>query len=246
MTQSLNELVYSIIELYRPNHVVTDSLDERLVAKWIQSTRAKLIKQRMDTPMRLIDEKNVQDLGNVKMIPVPSATFLGFTSDKYILLSEKEIPWPIHHKLGPLFTRVGPADKLNRKFNVVSHEKALVSGNGKFNSNEVYAFQWGNNIGLISTSNIHKQIEYINVRGIFENPIAAWEFANLDETYNWDLEYPISESLINDMKNIVVQDNFQMVMVPVDDKQPNSIDNITNPAPEAESGNVDNPMRRRR
>lgn len=244
MTQSLNELVYSIIELYRPNHVVTDSLDERLVAKWIQSTRAKLIKQRMDSPMRLIDEKNVQSLGNVKMIPVPSASFLGFSSDKYMLLSEQEIPWPIHHKMGPLFTRVGPADNLNRKFNVVSHEKALVSGNGKFNSSEVYAFQWGNNIGLISNSNIHKQIEYINIRGIFENPIAAYEFRT-GLTYDWDLEYPISESLVNDMKNMVVQENFQMIMIPVDDKQPNSIDNITNPTPEAEVGNVNNPMRRR-
>ena len=231
MTNSLTELVYSIIELYRPNHVVTDSLDERLVAKWIQSTRVKLIKQRMDIPMRIVNEKNVQSLGNVKMIPVESNSILDAPFNKYMLLSEREIPWEIHNKLGPLYTRVGSADNLNRRFKVVTHEQALVSGNGKFNTNEVYAFQWGNRIGLISSSNIHKQIEYITVKGVFENPLDVHKFVNNggeDEDY-WDLEYPIAESLVNDMKNIVVQDNFNMVMVPIDDKNPNSIDNITKP-----------------
>ena len=231
MVNSLTELVYSIIELYRPNHVVTDSLDERLVAKWIQSTRAKLIKQRMDTPMRLVDEKNVQSLRGIRMVPVRSSSNLNIPLSKYMLLSEKEIPWPIHHKLGPLYTRIGPADNLNRKFKIITYEHALVSGNGKFNHNEIYAFQFGNKIGLISSSNIHKQIELITIKGIFENPLDVYKFMHNggeDEDY-WDLEYPISETLVNDMKNIVIQENFNMVMVPIDDKQPNSIDNITKP-----------------
>ena len=52
---------------------------------------------------------------------------------------------------------------------------------------------------LFSKDRLHKQLKYIRVKGIFENPIEAYEFKNGIE-YDWDLEFPISDSLVNDMK----------------------------------------------
>lgn len=239
MVRSFNQLIWELIELYRQNYKVSDSIDERLFATWVQSTRAKLIKQRLDEHMRIPDEHWVQDLGYVEMESVDSSVYPGITSEKYILRSKNSIPWTIHYKGNPGgFTRIGPADKLGINYRLVTYERALVSGNGKFNSNQVYAFLDGDKICLISKSNIHKQIKYINVKGIFENPIDAYEFKNSANSYSWDYEYPVSDSLVNDIKNIIVKENFNLIMVPIDDKKPDNIDNVTRPAPEENSNSI--------
>ena len=239
MVRSLNAIIWELIELYRQNYKVTDSIDERLFLAWIQSTRAKLIKQRLDESMRLPDEHWVQDLGHVEMEKVDSSVYSGITSEKYILRSVKSIPWTIHYKGDPGgFTRIGPADKLGINYRLVSYERALVSGNGKFNTDQVYAYLDGDKLCLISKSNIHKQLKYINVKGIFQNPIDAYEFKNGTNSYNWDYEYPISDALMNDLKNIIVKENFNFIMVPIDDKKPDSVDNVTRPTPDETSADI--------
>ena len=245
MVRSLNMLVWELIELYRSAHKVTDAYDERLFATWVQATRAKLIKQRLDEGMRLPDEHWVQDLGAVQVTPVDSSSISTILSGRYLLQTVADIPRTIHFKGDPGgFTRIAPADRLEKNFRMVSYERALVSGNGKFNKDEVYSFLNGTKICLISRGGIHKLIEYINIKGVFQNPIDAWEFANPGEDYDWDTEYPVSDSLVNDMKNMIVQENFQLIMIPIEDKKANSIDNITNPAPEQDE--AQNPMRRSR
>jgi hypothetical protein len=87
MVRTLNELVYEIIELYRPNYVVTDSIDERLVATWIQSVRAKILVQDLNRSMRYPDNHCIQDLGVVEMIPVDSTYLNESTQGKTILAS---------------------------------------------------------------------------------------------------------------------------------------------------------------
>lgn len=239
MVRSLNQIIWELIELYRQNYKVTDSIDERLFLAWIQSTRAKLIKQRLDESMRLPDEHWVQDLGYVEMEKVDSSVYTDIPSEKYILRSVKTIPWTIHYKGDPGgFTRIGPADKLGVDYRLVSYARALVSGNGKFNTDQVYAYIDGDKLCLISKSNIHKQLKYINIKGIFQNPIDAYEFKNGANTYNWDYEYPISDALMNDLKNIIVKENFNFIMVPIDDKKPDSVDNVTRPTPDETSDNI--------
>jgi len=243
MTRSLAQIVFELVELYRLNYKVTDSVDERLIANWIQATRAKLIKQRLEVPMRLPDEHWVQDLGAVEMESVDSSMYPDYPSDRYILYTKKEIPWTIHYKGEPGgFVRIAPADKLEKNFRFVTHETALVSGNGKFNKQDVYAYLDGKKLCLTSKSNLHKYIKFINVKAIFENPIEAYEFRYGEGSYDWDLEYPISESLLNDMKSMIVKENFSLIMVPIDDKKSNSMDNIANPSPE--EGQTENPMRK--
>lgn len=246
MVRSLNEIVFSIIELIRSNYKVTDSIDERLIAGWVQSARAELIKQKMSEPLRVPDEHWVQTLGKVQMTPVDSSIFSTGTgaipSGKYMLRSTIQIPYTISSK-GSIgcFTRIGPADRLGVRYNLVSKERALYSGNGKFNQNDVYAFLDNKYLYLISKTNLHKQIKYVEVKGVFENPIEAYTAAGI--TYTWDDEYPISDSLVDAIKNKIINENVRFILIPLDDKKPNSIDNLTTPTPEEEQ--VQNPLARR-
>lgn len=229
MVRSLNEIVYDIIESYRATYKITDSLDERLIATWIQHYRVELIKQRLEEPMRSIDEHWVQDLGSIEMQPIDSSIVTNYPSNKYILRSVIEIPPTIQAKVGiGTFTRISPADKLESNFNMVSYERALYCGNGKFNSNDIFAFLDGKHLCLISKTNLHKYIKYIHVKGIFQNPIEAYEFANPTIPYTWDMEYPISESLISTIKNLIKDKELRFKLVPMEDNITDGADSLVN------------------
>ena len=229
MTRSFNQLIYEIIELYRANYKVTDSMDERLVATWIQQTRARLLKQRFDENMRFIDEHNVQDLGYIQLERVDSSVVSSINSDKNILRTNRDLPTTIDRKgcIGT-FTRLSTGDRFVNNINLVSYERALRSGNGKFNSNDLYAYLDGKRICILSKSGLHLGLNYIHIKGVFTNPIEAYEFKNEVGTYDWDYEYPISESIVDDLKNIIVKDDFRFVMAPLQDPVNNATDDLTN------------------
>ncbi|HPQ79467.1 MAG TPA: hypothetical protein PLG47_03385 [Candidatus Dojkabacteria bacterium] len=229
MVKSLNQLVYEVIELYRATYKVTDSLDVRLVAAWVQQTRAKLLKQRFDENMRFIDEHNVQDLGYVTLERVDASNYSTIEVDRSILRTSIDIPRTIDRKghIGT-FTRVASVDRLQPKINLVSQERALVSGNGKFNNNDIYAYLDGERMCFISKSGIHLGLKYVNIKGVFVNPIDAYEAVVGNSDYDWDLEYPISESIVRDMMDMIVKDNFRFVLAPLEDPLNNASDDLTN------------------
>lgn len=229
MVRSANMLVYEIIELYRATYKVTDSLDERLVMTWIQQNRARLLKQRFDVDMSYIDEHNVQNLSSIEMILEDSSVNQSIKSNQTILKSKVDIP-PTLNRKGNIatFTRISFADRLQSDINFVDYGRAMVSGNGKFNHGTVYAYLDGKRICLISKNGLHKLTEFINIKGVFANPIEAYEFVNGDNSYDWDMEYPVSESIVADMKSIIVKENFNFVMAPMQDKSNNGEDDLTN------------------
>lgn len=229
MVRTLNMLGYELAELYRGTNKVTDSIDIRLFKTWVQQARATLIKQRIDENMSIIDEHLVQDLGKVTMASYDSSVGTD-TSDKYVMRSTLRLPATINRKgnIGT-FTRIAPADLLEVKFNLVSYERALVSGNGKFNQNEVYAFVNDGYLFTISKTNIHKYIKELHVKGIFANPKDAYEFRYGANSWNDNLEYPISETIVMDMQNMIVDKKFKLILTPFEDDKTNGKDDIVNP-----------------
>jgi hypothetical protein len=228
MIRSLNGLGYEILELLRANNRVTDSFDIRFAKTWVQQTRATLLKQKLDDPYYIIDEHNIQDLGKVAMAPVDSSIG-SVESDKFILRSVSKIPPTINRKgnIGT-FTRIASVDLLEAKFNFVSYERALYSGNGKFNQNDIYAFTHEGYMYLMSKSNLHKLIKEIHIKGVFVNPEDAYNF-RYPNTWTDDMEYPVSEAIVMDMQNMILDKKFKFIMTPYDDNRADGADNIVNP-----------------
>ena len=104
----------------------------------------------------------------------------------------------------------------------------MVSGNGKFNSNDIYTYIDGNRLCFISKSGIHLGLSYVNVKGVFANPIEAYEFVNGADSYSWDYEYPVSEDIVRDMLDLIVKDNFRFIMTPLQDPANNATDDLSN------------------
>ncbi len=226
MTRSLNQIIYELIELYRANYKVTDTLDERLVASWIQSIRALLLSAYKDTSS--IDPHVVQILPNLRTELVPGMTIPFLDNKSTVLKTVDKIPSFIINKFGiPLIVRIYSNKFISYPFTIVTKNAAVYSGSGKFNTNSIYTFLHDDYIYLTSKSGIHKNIDYINVEGVFNNPIEAYEFVNGPDTYDWNYEYPISENLILQLADAIVKSKFNFILYPIQDNTNDANNNLS-------------------
>lgn len=203
---TLNEAAYRVRRFYRTHYKETDELDIRYVYSWVITTRAKLLKQRLDKPMATIDNNLTQDLGPVEMELVDSSICRNLPTpllaSKKILRTKLAIP-PTIDRSGHTgtFTRIGPADSLTTNFKVLDYDDVFYYGNGKFNGNDICAFPLGDRIYIYSKGGGHFNTAYIDVRGVFLDPRDAALFK--DSTWTEEDEFPMNESLIDDMEGII-------------------------------------------
>ena len=230
MVRSLNSIAYSLVELFRANFRTTDSVDIRLFKNYVQQTRAQILKQRFDANQGYIDNAVTQDLGPVVFAPVDSSANLNIPSGKYLMRSVNKIPLTIS-RTGSLgtFTYIGPSDFREAKWNLVTRERAIVAGNGKFNQNSVYVFLSEDYLYLLSKTNLEKYITNVNVRGVFINPEEAYTFNVNNASVPWtdDMRYPVSEALLMDIENIILTTKFKFIQTQIDDKVANGSDDTT-------------------
>lgn len=214
VNETLNQIAYSLIEVVRGHYKDDDVIPMSLMKEWVHNKRAQLLKQKFDKNPFYIDNSFVQYISPIEIEPVDSSIVPGIPINKYLFRSTVEIPETIERKnsLGT-FVRIGPADRLTERYNLVSYNRALYTGNGRFNSDMVVAFLLDNYIYIISNSDIHKAVQYIDVGGVFQNPSQVAEFldSNGDSLYSDDARYPISRSMVDDLHNIILQEKFKLI-----------------------------------
>ena len=234
-TTSLNELVYDLLDCRRAYIKDTDILDRRQVVDWAQSQRARLLYQKFNKPFAGIDDHYVQDLGSVSLEKVLSNTVVPqVVNYDYMYRTAIEIPRTIESREGNgTFTRIGPADRLSDHFQVTTHKKALSLGYGKFNYNTIYAFVLGDHVYLTSNGGLHFTVKYLDIRGVFQDPITAARIKTPTWSYNDD--YPINKEIIDQLKILIVNEKFGLTLAQAHDKTDDKNDN-----PE---GNINVPKR---
>ena len=208
---SLNDIAYDILEMYRDKIKDTDEIDIRQIKFWIQEVRALLLKRKFDKPMSTIDEAYVQDLGAIKIEHIDSSAKSNIYSKKYEARTNIAIPITIERSgHSGTFTRIGAADRLISSFNVVSYERALVSGNGKFNTKDIFAYPKDDRIYFISKNpDSYIGLMYVNIRGVFVNPQAVFDIINPNHTDN-DKDYPVNVTLVDEIKNFILTRDFKL------------------------------------
>jgi len=226
ITTSLNDLVFELLELRRAQLKKTDPIDRRLVIDWIQSQRSRLLEQQFRKPFRNIDENLIQDLGADIALEQVSANELDIVDYKYLLRTTEEIPMTIERPGGTgTFTRIGPPDKSLPGHEIVTYGYSPFVGNGHFNRNSIYAFRLGGYIYLTSGSGFHLTQEYVHIRGVFQDAIAAALFA--DATWTYADNYPINKNLIDQLKSLIVNEKFNLTLVQAEDKIDDASDQST-------------------
>ena len=219
---SLAEASYDVWEFLQSQTLNSESIDIRQCQYWINSTRAKLLKQKFDKESTYnIDEHFVQEISisnsGVPMEIIDSSVVASIPSDRYISRTSISIPATIErtNRIGT-FTRIGPADKLGERYPLITYENALVWGSGRFNQDSIAAFLLGDRICLISkNAQSIRGITKISVHGVFQNAIEAAKLTK--PTWTEDDDYPINLSMIDDMKSIILGEDFKVIgKIPAD------------------------------
>lgn len=216
---TLNEITYDILETVRNNHISDDiDIDKSQIVYHINNQRALWIRNEYNKPGRKIDPSLIQDFGCLKLIEVDSAECCEITSECVILRTEKQLPNFIDLHDGPAITRVGPVSKVNIPFNFLSREQAILSSYNKFFKG-VSAFWQNNYIYLIITNNNWLLLDYINVRGLVEDPTKLSSFKCADSEdmcFSYDKEYPISSWMLPYIKEPIMLQILNTLKIPHD------------------------------
>lgn len=209
--KTLNELAYDFIELNRANYKDSSGLDVRQVKNWVDNTRAILIKQRLDRNPFAVDGSWLQKL------EVAGAVGTGN------FISTTAIPTPINRRGGEgAITLVDTGVLFADPIEFVTYAQARDYNNGKFNTNTKYAFIKDN---LFYVKNETSTTKFY-VTGVFQNPRLAAAYnsiSNFDSAYT----YPVDQSIVDDMKQIIRKNNLDLVIQQLEDKIADGSDSTT-------------------
>lgn len=205
---TLNELAYMVLETARQNHIVDDErLDNRLIMDWIDLKRAQYIRNSHSTnpsdrinlnfyqtiPLGVYVD-NVYDAGNYP--------YSNDTTQLYKIVVSEDIPSIVEDKSGPMILTIESDDLMKLPFSIVPYDHMRFAGNGRFNSNLIFASVRDNKI-YFKYNSFFDSNHLVHIRAVFENPRDIPDFSITND------RYPASLELIEYIKNGIYDVDFR-------------------------------------
>ena len=213
-----NELVFSILGKVKPHLSDDTDLTPREVSFQIALQRALLLRNELNKN-RTIDPSVIQDLGCVAVSPIDPAECCDVVSGCKVMRTDLRIPSTIELHNDIALTRVGPVNKTLKEYSKTTLEGSKWVGNGKYTTNEIYYYYANGYIYLVSNNDKHKFLDYINIRGVFEDPTDTIPFTNCSDgssCYSSDSEYPLKAWMYTYIEGQVVNAYIQLYNLPAD------------------------------
>jgi len=212
---TLNEFTYAILDKIQPYLSKDSEISLREIEAEIAFQRSLLIRNELNKK-RTIDPNIIQDLGCLQLETVDSSLCCDVPSGCNILQTKDNIPRTIELHYMPAITRVGPVDRLDKQYSLITWERAPYIGQGKYTRNLSYAIYDNAKIYIITNNPL---LEYINVKGVFEDPKAAGKFKKCGTDlpcFSPDSEYPMNSWMFAYIEDIVINKFIRQIQLPVD------------------------------
>lgn len=224
---TLNELTYNLINIIRGGRIADDeSISLKQIAFWIHYYRAMLIRQEYEKG-RTINPDVIQDLGCVPVQLVDKAECCEIQTNCYILKTVDPMPKGIEFYTRNAIEWVGTIDK-KKNFPMQSIYRSNWKQYDKYTSNMETAYLLNGYIYITSNTTL----EYINVRGVFENPEEAGEFNDCltgSPCFSWDSRYPIAAHHIPVINEMVLKKELLAGMHAPQDQDNDAANNLKSP-----------------
>ena len=208
----LDKLIYSIKEALK-DYSDDSNLDDRYIAFLVDAKRAMLLSQKLNSYTTKIPSRAIQTF----CIEIEDASRysceIDIACDK-IRRSVKPLPKMFDTVIGNSLIKVNPTDILGKPFKVIDSSLVPYVEYSSYN-NSIFAFTDDDNyLYIYSTGVTHKLIDCVEVKGIFESPLALEDFKNCcgddcettEVCFSMDKEYPIPAEMVDIIKNAVIQD----------------------------------------
>lgn len=231
MENTLDSIVFAVLDTVKPENQVNTNVTEELVQYHINNVRAQLAKQSYDKNGYL-DNAYIQSLGCISLVEADPSECCAYPTGCIILRTSVAIPRPIESN-GNLITRVGPVNLTEKSFQRINFERVPFEGLNKYTRSLKKWFTIGNSgyiYILVSKGDLlANSLEVINVQGALENPSEAINFTNCSTgtaCYASNKPYPVPNSLIPTIIEMVIKKFIAIQAVAPIDK---SNDSATNP-----------------
>lgn len=216
---TFNEIIFDTLESLR-NHKISDDIDideSQVIYHW-NNQRALWLKNEYNKPGSMIDPYTEQDLGCLTLATADAAECCDISSGCTILRTEVKIPRTIQLHSGPAITRVGLVNKLTVPFSFTNYQKAIYTMNGKYTGKKgVFVFLLNGYMYLVTKDPYIQLMDYINVRGVFENPMDLTAFKCDDAPcFSFDEAYPLNNWMIPYIKEQVFNQFGMSLQIPKD------------------------------
>jgi len=213
-----NKAIYSILDKLKPHLTDDTDITPRHISFDLANQRALFIRNELNKG-RNIDPDIIQDLGCVEMEVADTAECCDITTGCYVMRTKLEIPPTIETHKTTGITRIGSVDKTKKEFSRTTFEASKWVGNGKYNTNEIFAYKANNRIYVISKSDRPKFLTHINIRGIFENPNDVSAFTNCStgaSCFSGDSKYPLKSWMYSYIEGTILNLYMKRYNLPAD------------------------------
>lgn len=222
MSVSLNELSYRILNIITPKIMDDQAIDISEIQYDVETTRSLLIKRQHGKKFKYqLPEAIVQPINSLEIEAVNNSTFASIPSDKVIMRTTLQIPQIIEKSSGmPMIKRISAATIVSGNFTIVTPQQAVYSGNGKFNSKNIFCFYEDGYLYLVTKRDLFKAVKYIDLDAAFERPTEVFTFlnTNFSGSYDNDSNYPVSMDMIDDIEQIIIKNKLRVESTqPIDD-----------------------------
>lgn len=217
------ELIYMVLDklkLYSDDSIYT----EDHIMFLLKNYRTFLLKQKYSDIKKQIPESNYQTIC-LDLIEVPAISGEPCEGGSY-LRSKEKIPFLM--KIG--ITKVYPIDYYQGEITYVSKERMRYVGYNKYLQNIIYCSLGPDNYLYFKSSNPqHLYLEKVKITGIFEDLQSASELQCDKECELLDRTFPIEESLVPQLIQLVTEELYKPSRSNEDDNN-NAKDDLSNTA----------------
>jgi hypothetical protein len=178
------------------------SYNEDHIIYLLNKYRAFVLKQKYSDIKKTVSDSNYQTV-SLELIEVP--TLIGDYCIEGVCLRSKD-KLPVIMDVGNVV--IYPLDFYNTNISLISKERMKYVGYNKYLQNVIYASVGPDNYLYFKSSNPqYLHLENVNVKGVFEDPIAVLNLTEFNSNSNIiDTIFPMEEALIPAVSELVLKE----------------------------------------
>lgn len=208
---TLNKITTDLLNIVRNSNISdSENISKRQLEDWVHQYRSIVLKQDLDKGKRP-NPDYIQEIDHLKLSAIDTAgsniTVNGIPTGNYILISDLEIPNTLDLNFKSGFMYVGTVDGTEISF--MPEGRAKWQQYKKYTADDAVCFLRGGYLYVM----YNKPLEYITIRGIFENPVEVGRFVNpmtSQPYFNDNSHYPIPANMLPLIKSMILQKELGM------------------------------------
>jgi len=209
---TLNNIIYDVLEKLNAYSDDTDFSEEH-IAFLVNTKRSMLLQQLMSNTRRELPQEAIQTV--CMSLEIDDDCFDEFK----VLKSINKVPATISNTGRSNLIKAYPVStRMFKKINIIDYSRLPFLQAEKYLHNQLFVtIDPDSYLIVFNIQEKHLMLEELKIEGIFEDPELANDLScdSTDEDF-WDMQYPIDGSLIDPLKNSIVQELLMKYQLPQD------------------------------